>query len=84
MNLGELTRYALPGPAAGRGATRRGCRLDEGDSVSTGRQLAGEAGPAEQAGKQVDESLEKARDYTSEKMEEMGEAIEHAGEEMQK
>jgi uncharacterized protein YjbJ (UPF0337 family) len=43
-----------------------------------------EEGPAEQAGKQVDESLEKAKDYTSEKMEEMGEAIEHAGEEMQK
>ena len=43
-----------------------------------------EEGPAERAGKQVDESLEKARDYTSEKVEEMGAAIEHAGEEMQK
>ena len=43
-----------------------------------------EEGPAEQAGKQVDESLEKAKDYTSEKIEEMGEAIEHAGEDMQK
>ena len=43
-----------------------------------------EEGPAERAGKQVDESIEKARDYTSEKMEEMGEAIEQTGEEMQK
>ena len=43
-----------------------------------------EEGPAERAGKQVDESLEEARDYTSEKVEEMGEAIEQAGEDMQK
>jgi uncharacterized protein YjbJ (UPF0337 family) len=43
-----------------------------------------EEGPAERAGKQVDESMEKAKDYTSDKVEEMGEAIEHAGEEMQK
>ena len=43
-----------------------------------------EEGAAERAGKQIDESLEKASDYTSEKVEEMGEAIEHAGEEMQK
>ena len=39
-----------------------------------------EEGPAEQAGKQIDESIEKASDYTSEKVEEMGEAIEQAGE----
>ena len=43
-----------------------------------------EEGPAERAGKQVDESMEKAKDYTSEKVDEMGEAIENAGEEMQK
>jgi hypothetical protein len=43
-----------------------------------------EEGPAERAGKQVDESIEKARDYTSEKVDEMGEAIEQTGEEMQK
>ena len=43
-----------------------------------------EEGPAEQAGKQVDQTIEKAKDYTSEKVDEAGKAIEHAGEEMQK
>lgn len=43
-----------------------------------------EEGPAERAGKQVDQAVEQAKDYTSEKMDEAGEAIEHAGEEMQK
>lgn len=43
-----------------------------------------EEGPAEKAGKQVDEAVEKVEDYTSEKVHEAGEAIEHAGQEMQK
>jgi len=43
-----------------------------------------EEGTAEKAGKQVDETIEKVEAYTSEKMHEAGEAIEHAGEEMQK
>ena len=43
-----------------------------------------EEGTAEKAGKQVDETTEKVEAYTSEKMHEAGEAIEHAGEEMQK
>ena len=40
-------------------------------------------GAAERAGKQVDETIEKVEEYTSEKVDEMGKAIEHAGEEMQ-
>lgn len=43
-----------------------------------------EEGAAEKAGKQIDESVEKVEAYTSEKMHEAGEAIEHVGEEMQK
>jgi outer membrane lipoprotein-sorting protein len=43
-----------------------------------------EEGPAEKAGKQVDEAVEKVESYTSEKMDEMGEAVEKAGEDMQK
>ncbi len=43
-----------------------------------------EEGPAEHAGKQVDEAVEKVESYTSEKVDEMGEAIEKAGEDMQK
>jgi len=43
-----------------------------------------EEGPAETAGKKVDETVEKVESYTSEKMDEMGEAIEKAGEDMQK
>jgi len=43
-----------------------------------------EEGTAEKAGKQVDETIEKVETYTSEKMHEAGEAVEHAGEEMQK
>ena len=42
-----------------------------------------EEGAAERAGKQVDETIEKLEEYTSEKVDEMGKAIEHAGEEMQ-
>jgi len=42
-----------------------------------------EEGAAERAGKQVDETIEKVEEYTSEKVDEMGKAIEHAGEEMQ-
>ena len=41
-------------------------------------------GAAERAGKQVDETVEKVESYTSEKVDEMGEAIEKAGEDMQK
>lgn len=43
-----------------------------------------EEGPAQRAGKQVDETIEKVESYTSEKVDEMGEAIEKAGEDMQK
>jgi hypothetical protein len=43
-----------------------------------------EEGPAETAGKKVDETVEKVESYTSEKMDEMGEAVEKAGEDMQK
>jgi hypothetical protein len=42
-----------------------------------------EEGTAEKAGKQVDETIEKVETYTSEKMHEAGEAVEHAGEKMQ-
>lgn len=42
-----------------------------------------EEGVAERAGKQMDETIEEVEAYTSEKMEEMGKVIEHAGEEMQ-
>ena len=42
-----------------------------------------EEGTAEKAGKQVDETIEKVEAYSSEKMHEAGEAIEHAGEKMQ-
>jgi len=42
-----------------------------------------EEGAAERAGKQSDETIEEVESYTSEKMDEMGKAIEHAGEEMQ-
>jgi hypothetical protein len=41
-------------------------------------------GPAEHAGKQIDETVEKVESYTSEKVDEMGEAVEKAGEDMQK
>jgi hypothetical protein len=43
-----------------------------------------EEGAAEKAGKQVDEAIEKVESYTSEKMHEAGEAVEEAGQEMQK
>lgn len=53
-----------------------------------------ESGPAEQAGKEIDQAVEKAgqkteaameqaHDYTSEKVDEAGKAIEEAGEKMQ-
>ena len=41
-------------------------------------------GAAERAGKQVDEAVEKVESYTEEKVHEMGEAVEKAGEDMQK
>jgi hypothetical protein len=41
-------------------------------------------GAAERAGKQVDETIEKVESYTGEKVDEMGKAIEKAGEDMQK
>lgn len=43
-----------------------------------------EEGAAEKAGKAIDEAVEKAESSTGKKMEEMGEAIEKAGEDMQK
>lgn len=43
-----------------------------------------EEGAAEKAGKQVDEALEKAQTYTSEKMKEAGEAMQKAGEDLEK
>jgi hypothetical protein len=36
-------------------------------------------GPAERAGKQMDEAVEETKDYTSEKMDEAGDAMEEAG-----
>ena len=43
-----------------------------------------EEGPAEKAGKEIDESMEKAEAYAEEKKKELGEALEKAGEDMQK
>ena len=43
-----------------------------------------EPGPAEKAGQEIDAAVEKAGDYASEKLKEAGEAIEHAGKDMQK
>ncbi len=43
-----------------------------------------EEGAAEKAGKQLDQAIEKAEAQTSEKMKEMGQAIEQAGEDMEK
>ncbi len=43
-----------------------------------------EEGPAEKAGKQVDQAVEKAQSYTSEKLKELGKAVEHAGEDLEK
>jgi len=43
-----------------------------------------EEGPAEKAGKQIDESMQKAEAYAEEKKKELGEAMEKAGEDMQK
>lgn len=43
-----------------------------------------EEGPAEKAGKQIDESMQKAEAYAEEKKEELGEALEKTGEDMQK
>lgn len=43
-----------------------------------------EEGPAEQAGKKIDEAVEQTESYTSEKLKEAGEAIEQAGEDMEK
>ncbi len=42
-----------------------------------------EEGPAEAAGKQIDESMKKAASYADEKKKEMGEALEKAGKDMQ-
>jgi hypothetical protein len=43
-----------------------------------------EEGPAEKAGKQIDESMQKAESYAEEKKKELGEALEKTGEDMQK
>ncbi len=43
-----------------------------------------EEGAAEKAGKQLDQTSEKAEAHTSEKMKETGQAIEQAGEDMEK
>lgn len=43
-----------------------------------------EEGSAEKAGKKIDEMVQDAKSYTEEKVHEAGEAIEKAGEEMQK
>lgn len=43
-----------------------------------------EEGPAEKAGKQIDESMQKAEAYAEEKKKELGEALEKTGEDMQK
>jgi hypothetical protein len=43
-----------------------------------------EEGPAEKAGKQIDESMQKAEAYAEEKKEELGEALEKTGKDMQK
>lgn len=41
-----------------------------------------EEGPMEKAGKQVDETIEKAGTYTSNKMKEMGQVIKHTGDDL--
>lgn len=43
-----------------------------------------EEGPAEKAGKEIDESMQKAETYAEEKKKELGEALEKTGEDMQK
>ncbi len=43
-----------------------------------------EEGAAEKAGKQLDQAIEKTEAHTSEKMKEMGQAVEQAGEGMEK
>lgn len=43
-----------------------------------------EEGPAEKAGKQINESAQKAESYAEEKKNELGEALEKTGEDMQK
>ncbi len=43
-----------------------------------------EEGAAEKAGKQLDQAIEKAEAHTSEKLKEMGQTIEQAGEDMEK
>ena len=43
-----------------------------------------EEGTAEKAGKEIDQTIEKAESYTSEKMKELGESIEKAGDDMEK
>ena len=42
-----------------------------------------EEGPAEKAGKQIDESMQKADAYAEEKKKELGEALEKTGKDMQ-
>lgn len=43
-----------------------------------------EEGPAEKAGKEVDEAIKDTKEYAGEKMKEAGEAVKDAGEEMEK
>jgi hypothetical protein len=53
-------------------------------TVAMGCSKPKEEGPAEKAGKQVDQAMEKAKTYTSEKMQELGKAVERAGEDLEK
>jgi hypothetical protein len=53
-------------------------------AVTLGCSKPKEEGPAEKEGKKVDEAVEKAQSYTSEKTEEVGKAMERAAENLEK
>ncbi len=53
-------------------------------AAAVGCSKSKEEGPAEKAGKQLDQAVEKAQSYTSEKLKEVGKAVERAGEDLEK
>jgi hypothetical protein len=53
-------------------------------AVTFGCSKPKEEGPAEKAGKQLDQTMEKAQSSASEKMKELGKAVERAGEDLEK
>lgn len=64
-------------------AATLGCsRQEEGKAAQTPKVEQG--GKAEQAGKKLDQAIEKAQVATAEKLKEVGEALQRAGEELKK